>query len=845
MKLPLQAWIWQLARRDLRRGVRPLLLSMSSVILAVAAVVAAFSFRENLQSNIQIQSKSLLGADLALDSREPFSPEDEALFRSLGGDQSRQVGFTSMAFFPRTGDSRLVQIRAISGAFPYYGALESDPPFSRERFVRGANALVDENIMLQFNAQVGDSLKIGEQEFRITGKLRKVPGESLAFSLISPKIYIPMAALESTGLVQKGSLVRYRVYFQFALNTDVDRLVEKLTPELERLHLSADTVSRRARAIASATDNLSRYLTLAVFIAVLLSGVGIASAVHVFASIKARSVALLRCIGAGPEEALWVYIIQVLGMACFSALLGTALGVAAQFLLPYALKDFLPVSTVLKVAPGGIIAGCAIGLGAALLFALIPLLPLRRISPLLALRASVEADGPKRDRLVQILFVLIGVGVWAFAVLTTGSKINGSWFAGAVLAVFGLLLLLARAASAVMRKLVPDHFSFAWRQGLANLHRPNNQTVAVTLSIGLGTFLLATLYGAQGMLIKQVESRAGSGEANLVLFDVQRDQREPIAALIKAQGISFLGAVPVVTMRLAAVKGRAVEELRADPRSRIPLWVLRREYRSSYRAELSSTEKIVAGVWQGKVAADTEPIPISIEKGIAENLKVGLGDDLEFDIQGVPVKTKVASIREVDWQRVQPNFFVVFPEGPLEHAPQFYAVVARADSAEAAAQLQRAVVERFGNVSMIDLSLILNTLNAILGKVSAAVRFVALFTILTGFAVLASAVMGSRAERVRESILLRTLGAPRAQILGVIAAEYLFLGGIAGAAGTLLGATATWGLSLYFFAVPASITPSPMIIIFFVVTAATVIIGAVGSWGIFQRSPLVALRAEA
>jgi putative ABC transport system permease protein len=303
--------------------------------------------------------------------------------------------------------------------------------------------------------------------------------------------------------------------------------------------------------------------------------------VHVFASIKARSVALLRCIGSGPEEALWVYVIQVLGMASFSALLGTALGVAAQFLLPYALKDFLPVSTVLKVAPGGIIAGCAIGLGAALLFALIPLLPLRRISPLLALRASVEADGPKRDRLVQILFVLIGVGVWAFAVLTTGSKINGSWFAGGVLAVFGLLLLLARAASALMRKLVPDYFSFAWRQGLANLHRPNNQTVAVTLSIGLGTFLLATLYGAQGMLIKQVESRAGSGEANLVLFDVQRDQREPIAALIKAQGISFLGAVPVVTMRLAAVKGRAVEELRADPRSRIPLWVLRREYRSS------------------------------------------------------------------------------------------------------------------------------------------------------------------------------------------------------------------------------------------------------------------------
>ena len=845
MKFPLRPWVWQLARRDLRRGVKPLLLSMLSVILAVAAVVAAFSFRENLQSNIQTQSKSLLGADLALDSREPFSAEDEALFRSLGGDQSRQVGFTSMAFFPRTGDSRLVQVRAASGRFPYYGALESEPPFSRDLFFRGANALVDQNVMLQFNAQVGDSVKLGDREFRIAGKLRKVPGESLAFSLISPKIYIPMAALESTGLVQKGSLVRYRVYFQFAPNTDVDRLVEKLAPELERLRLTADTVTRRARSIASATDNLSRYLTLAVFVAVLLSGVGIASTVHVFASVKARSVALLRCIGAGSHEALWVYLIQVLGMACFSALIGTALGVAAQFTLPYAFKDFLPVSTTLKVAPAGVIAGCGIGLAAALLFALIPLLPLRKVSPLLALRAPVEIAEGKRDRIVQGLFLLIGLGVWAFAVLTTGSKIHGSWFAVGVFAVFATLLLLARGGSALMRKLVPDYFSFAWRQGLANLHRPNNQTVAITLAIGLGTFLLATLYGSQRMLINQVESRAETGNANLVLFDVQRDQRAPIAKLVKAQGISFIDEVPIVTMRLAAVKGRSVEELRADPRSRIAQWALRREYRSSYRAQLSSTEKIVAGVWQGKVAADTEPIPVSVEKGIAENLKVGLGDELEFEIQGVPIKTTVASIREVDWQRIQPNFFVVFPEGALENAPQFYAVVARADSAEAAARLQRAVVERFGNVSMIDLSLILNTLNAILSKISAAVRFVALFTIVTGFAVLASAVIGSRAERVRESILLRTLGAPRAQILGVIAAEYLFLGGIAGAAGTLLGIAATWGLSLYFFAVPALINPIPMVVIFLIVTGATVITGALGSRGIFQRSPLEALRAEA
>ena len=836
-------WVWRLALRDGRRGLRPLLLSMSSVILAVASVVAAFSFRDNLQSSIRTQSKSLLGADLSLDSREAFTADDETLFRSIGGDQSRQIGFSSMAYFSRSGDSRLVQVRAISGSFPYYGALEAEPAFSSVEFYRGPNALVDENVMLQFNARVGDLLKIGDHEFRIAGRLRKIPGETLAFSLISPRIYIPMAYLDQTGLLQKGSLVRHRVYFKLPGSTDVDALVSKIGPDLERLRLRADTVSRRATSIAASTENLARYLTLAVFVAVLLAGVGVASVVHVFARVKAHSVALLRCIGAGPGETVCVYVIQMLLLALLSSIIGTALGMGAQYVLPLALKDFLPVATVITVAPSGIVAGFIVGLGTALLFALIPLLPLRRISPLLALRASFDAERPARDRVVWMLFALVAAGIWAFAAWTTGNKLSGSWFTAGVLAVFGVLFGLARGASALLRKFAPAFLSFAWRQGLANLHRPNNQTSAVMLAIGLGTFLLVTLYSAQRMLVGQVAGRAGAGEPNLVLFDVQRDQRAGIAELMRSQGLSLREEVPIVTMRLIRVKDRSVEELRAE--AKIPPWALRREYRSTYRSGLTDSEEIAAGSWQGKVAADVDPIPVSVEKGIAETLRVGLGDELQFEIQGVPLRTRIASLRKVDWQRVQPNFFVVFPEGVLESAPQFFAVVARAESAQAAASLQRGVVERFPNVSAIDLSLILNTLNSILSKVSAAMRFIALFTIITGFAVLASAVLGSRAQRLRESILLRTLGAPRVQILGVVAAEYLLLGGTAGLAGAILGVGATWALGFYFFGTPAAIALGPVLAILALVTLATVAAGAAGCWGIFRRSPLEALRAEA
>jgi len=217
---------------------------------------------------------------------------------------------------------------------------------------------------------------------------------------------------------------------------------------------------------------------------------------------------------------------------------------------------------------------------------------------------------------------------------------------------------------------------------------------------------------------------------------------------------------------------------------------------------------------------------------------------LEFDVQGVSLRTRVASLREVDWQRVQPNFFVVFPEGVLENAPQFYAVVTRADSSGASASLQRAVVQRFPNVSVIDLALVLNTLDAILGRVSDAIRFVALFTILTGFAVLASAVLSSRSQRLKESILLRTLGAPWRQIVSSVIAEYMFLGLISGLTGAVLAIAASWGLSFYFFKTVAAISLPAVISIPLLVTGITVLAGGLGCWGIFRRSALEALRAE-
>jgi putative ABC transport system permease protein len=364
------------------------------------------------------------------------------------------------------------------------------------------------------------------------------------------------------------------------------------------------------------------------------------------------------------------------------------------------------------------------------------------------------------------------------------------------------------------------------------------------LAIGLATFLMVTLYSVQSMLLNQVQERTGRGEPNLVLFDVQKNQRQGVEQILDSFHVGVRDEVPIVTMRLAAVKDQPVEEIRADPAVKIPDWALRREYRSTYRDRLTRTERMIAGKWRGRVDSHAQPIPISLEKGIAETLRVDVGDALQFDLQGIRLATQVANIREVDWQRLEPNFFVVFPTGILESAPQFYAIVARTESSQLSASLQRALVERFPNVSAIDLTLVLSTLDSILGKVSDAIRFVALFTVLTGFAVLASAILSSRSQRIKESILLRTLGAPRKQIVSSIIAEYLFLAVISSMAGTCLAMLASWGLSFYFFGTAAAISLVSIVVILVSVTAATVLAGVLGCWGIFQRSALEALRAE-
>jgi putative ABC transport system permease protein len=838
-------WPWRMAWRDSRTSRRRLLLFSTSIVLGVAALTAIGSFGQQMEEALEAQAKTLLGADLVLSTREAFSEQEDRFFQSLGGVQAREINLSSMIFFVKSGGTRLVQVRALGGGFPFYGSLETEPSIAAAGFRSGTGALVEEGLMNQFEAASGDSIRIGELEISIAGRLVKVPGETVAFAAIAPRVYIPLLELAKTKLVREGSLVRYKVYFKFSPEVNVPELVRRIRPELDKYRLSFDTVEERKKSLGRAMENLYHFLSLIGFVSLLLGGVGIASAIHIHVKQKLSTVAILRCLGSVAGQAFAIYFIQSIALGLFGAILGAGLGIVIQMAIPWVVADFLPFSMAVSISWSALGRGVLAGFVICSLFALLPLLAVRRVPPLAALRSSFESGQVvRRDPLLWFCYALLGAGIVAFSITQSRRWTFGLAFAAGIGVAFALLAGVAQAMIRVVKGRIPKTWPYVWRQGLANLYRPNNRTAALMLSLGLGIFLILTLHLVQTNLVSQLFQGEGRNQGNVVLFDIQPDQKDDVLGLLRSQNLPILNDAPIVTMRLLSIKGRSVDDLKRDPKKPVPRWTLNREYRSTYRGELAVTEKLLGGQWVGRVGAETSPVPVSLEDGIAKELRVELGDELVFDVQGVPITTVVASLREVDWKQLHPNFFVVFPLGSLEAAPAFHVLLTRVESSGKSARLQRDVVQRFPNISTVDLMLVLQTIDAILARISFVIRFMALFTVGTGLIVLASAVWTGRHQRIQESVLLRTLGASRVQMRQILTAEYFFLGVLASLTGIILALAASWGLAVFVFKVAFAVSIWPILLTSLAAVTLTVGIGLFASRGVSNHPPLEVLRSE-
>jgi putative ABC transport system permease protein len=843
-------WTWVMAWRDSRTHRQRLFLFISSIILGTAALVAVNSLGESLALAVSNQAKSLLGADLVIESRQPFSKELERAVDSLAekADVAREISFGSMVYFPKQSKTRLAQIRAVTGNFPFYGTIETEPKSAYQTFNTGRNALIDNTLAIQFSVQLGDSVKIGDVSFLVGGILRAVPGEAAVAAVIGPRVYIPPMYVDSTNLIQVGSRVTYKAFFKLPSSISAKAVVDSLKPILNLTSAIATTAEERQATLGRTLENLYRFLNLVGFIALLLGSVGVASAVNVYVKQKLQTVATLRCMGASSAQTFAIYLIQTFAMGLIGVSIGAALGVFVSAFLPRLLSDFLPIQVEFIISISAIAIGVLIGLLMAIAFALLPLMAVRNISPLLVLRSSVDDEKIQQDRLRYVVFAFITLVVLMFATLQTDSALSlgerfkqGAFITLGLGICLGLLALVAKGTMVSARKFFPKRWNYVWRQGLANLYRPNNQTLVLILSLGFGTMLISLMYLLRAMLIEQVELTSKENQPNLVFFDVQSDQREGVENLLAAIDAPVIQTIPIVTMRIAAVKGKTVAEARRDSTIKGAwLW----EYRVSYRDTLNETESLVKGELGKPVTAPSDSIKISINEFLAQALQVDLNDEITFDVQGVPVKSFVGSIRKVDFRRVQPSFSILFPTGVLEDAPQFYAVLTRATDDEHSAEIQQAMVEAFPNVSAIDLGLILSTVDSILDKVSIVIEFMAMFSILTGVAVLIGSVLISRFQRIRESVLLRTLGAVRAQVVAIMTVEYLLLGFLAAISGLVLSAGASMILAQTVFKFTFFPSVLPMVAMLMVMMSLTLGIGTIGNRNVHLQSPLEVLRNE-
>ncbi|MBA3259514.1 MAG: ABC transporter permease [Gemmatimonadales bacterium] len=843
----------RMAAREFRASPRRLFLLTASVAVGVAALVAINSFTDNLRRSVREQARALLGADLSVSSRRPLPPSAEALLDTLargGAELARVTSFAGMAYVPRTAGTRLVQVAAVEGDFPFYGQIRTDPAAAWGELRAGRHVVVDPALLAALGARVGDTLALGEARFRITGSVVSAPGNTGFRAAFGPRIFIPARYLAETRLLGFGARAEYEAFLQLPSSASPEALADRYRPRFRADRVRLRTVSEDQENLNQSLSRLTGYLGLVALIALLLGGIGVASAVVVFIRQRMETIAVLRCLGATGSRVFAIYGAEATAMGLAGSLLGAAAGATLQTLLPGLLAGLLPVDVEVAVSWRAVALGVGMGLWVALVFALLPLLSVRRVPPLAALRRPFESERAPRDPWRLVAMAALAASTVALAAMQVGSWRQGAIFAGGVGAALLLLWLASWSLIRAARRWLPARWPYLWRQGLSNLHRPSNQTATVVLAIGFGAFLLGTLLLVQFNLLRQLQLTGGPERPNLVLFDIQPDQLPEVERLLEESGLSAVGPVPIVPMRSGSVTGRPVTRVLGDTTGEgdegpSGAWALRREYRSTYRDSLVASERVVEGSWwTARNEPVRSPVSISVESGVAADLGIGIGDTVVWDVQGLELPSLVTSLREVNWARFEPNFFVVFEPGALEGAPQTLVTLTRVESPAARGGFQRRLAERLPNVTTLDLTALQETLERLLDRVVLAIRFMALFTLATGAIVLIGALATSRFQRIREGALLRTLGATRGQLLRIILAEYLALGLIAATVAAALAGMASWALATWLFEGRFALPALPLAGLIGEVVTLTVVVGLLNSREVIRRTPLEVLRGE-
>ena len=753
--------------RELRSGEVVVLLS--AVTLAVGALTAVGFLTDRIGKAVARQANEVLAADLRLRSQEPVPSEWSALAHDYGLETADTLFFPSVVF---AGDeSALSALKVVSDNYPLRGAVRvADRMFGEQREVDGVPApgevWADGALLARLAADVGDTLSVGEIDLTVTAILTYRPDQSIGFASLAPSLLMNMKDIERSGLIGEGSRVSYALLIagdEEAVN-DFNAAIEDQLPESVRIR-SQEESSERAY---SAADRAQRFLSLTAVISLLLSAVAVAMSARRFAHRRMDTVALMKSLGATQRFVISVALIQLVLLGVLGIAAGSVVGYAAEEVLSRLIADLLAGDLP---QPG--LRPVLLAAGSAMLlligFALPSLLQLKNTPPLRVLRHDAVPPTPSR-------LLVAGLSLVAVAGLLYRSVGDPRM----LLIVIGGILVIAVALYLVGRGLVAVIGRFrsgvgvAWRYGLANVSRRGRDSAIQVVAFGLGLTVLLLLTLVRTDVLEGWRSTLDEDAPNHFLINIQPLERESIAALFEDGGMAAPTFTPLVRARMTTIEGESVKE-REYP-NEDGRWLANREANLSWAAKMSSSNELVAGEWWPE-DYDGPPL-VSIEEESAVNTDVTIGDELQFIVAGQEVTATIASIRKVNWDSFQPNFFILLSPGSLDDMPTTYISSMKIEAEEKPMLVD--LVRAHPSVSVIDLGAILQQVRGIIEKASLAVQAVFLFTLAAGVAVLFAAVQSTIDERRFESAMLRALGARRRTVFSGVMAEFAALGLAAG-----------------------------------------------------------------
>ena len=841
------SFIFNLAWRELRASWRRLLFFFLCIGIGVGSIVALRSMIQSLNRAVAGEARALMTADVQAETTREWSQDALAKIAKVAREPlvNARTETIEAATMLRPSDegnggTLMVELKGVERGFPLYGEfkLEDGRPFDFS-LVENGGAVVAPLLLERLNLKVGDRVRIGEREFEIRGVSKQEPGSSGGFRL-GPRVFIARADLEAAGLTGFGSRARRKILFKTADDRQPE-LVKALKAELGNNVVNVRSYKESEESLGEQFSRAENYLSLTGLVVLVLGGIGVSSVTRVFVEQKKKSIAVLKCVGATGRRLTAAYLAQVLALGALGSLLGVVLAKAALVFVHARFAESLPPNLLYDLQPGAVAQGLGLGLLISLLFSALPLLRIRRIKPNMLLReAEQDAPGRRLDLGRALVAGLVLAGLLLLTSWQAGSLRVGVFFLGG-LGLTALVLYLAAWLLVFLVRRARGLGTFAVRQAINSMHRPGNQTRVIVLAVGLGAFLVLSVQSLQAGLLDEFDVARRGNLPNMYLIDVQRDQVEGVREIVAQTTGARAELIPTLRARIAAVNGKEVD-LDAEG-ARRERGRLGREYVVTYRPRLEYNETLVAGkFWDETPSQEPE---VSIEEGLRGAGGIDLGGTITFDIQGRKIEARVTSVRRVDWRNSRTGFLILFRPGALDRAPAtFVGAVDGPTEEPARSRFQRAIVDRFPNVSVIDVADIVRSVSRILSNITLAVSFIGGFVFLSGALILVGSIAMTKFQRVYEAAVLKTLGAERRVLLTIMLAEYGLLGLVAGLVGAAAANGLSYAVSRYVFEIDWTFAP----LLNLTGVAATVfLVGAVGalsSLDVLTRKPLSILRAQ-